>query len=92
MSILIRFTPTGMTKQQYDEAIRRLEETGALPPAGSQLHVCFGSDGDLRVSEIWESREQFQAFATTLMPILEDIGIDPGAPEFFEIHALSSGL
>jgi hypothetical protein len=50
-------------------------------------HVCFGTDGDLRVSEIWDSREQFEAFGERLMPLLADAGIEFSAePEIFEVH------
>ncbi|MCW2954172.1 MAG: hypothetical protein JWQ48_3342 [Conexibacter sp.] len=86
MSVLVRFTPTSMTTAQYDETIRRLRESGGFPPEGLELHVCFGSDGDLRVSEIWSSREQFQAFGERLMPVLADVGINPGEPEMMEVH------
>ena len=43
-------------------------------------------DGNLRVSEIWDSQEQFEAFGERLMPILEQVGIDPGQPEIHEVH------
>jgi hypothetical protein len=49
-------------------------------------HVFFGTEGDLRVSEIWDSTEKLQAFGEKLMPILADIGIEPGEPEVLEIH------
>ena len=80
MSILARFTPAGLTKEQYEEVNKRLEETGAIPADGQELHVCFGNDGDLRISEIWESEEKMQAFGDRLMPILGEVGITQGAP------------
>ena len=83
MSVLIRFAPASLTVQQYDEAIRKL---GDESPDGREYHVCFGSDGNLRVSEIWDSKEQFAAFGERLMPILAEVGIDPGQPEFIEVH------
>ena len=43
-------------------------------------------DGNLRVSEIWDSREQLDAFGERLMPVLSEVGIDPGEPEVLEIH------
>ena len=49
-------------------------------------HVCFGSDGNLRVSEIWDSQEKLDSFGERLMPLLADIGIEPGEPEVVEIH------
>ena len=91
MSIVVRFQPTGLTREQYDESLVRLEEAGLWPnPDGMQLHVLFGDDGDLHVSEIWDSGEQLQAFGDQLMPILTDIGIEfSGEPEIFEVHALT---
>ncbi|MEA2335145.1 MAG: hypothetical protein QOG40_1635 [Solirubrobacteraceae bacterium] len=86
MSILIRFTPASLTAEQYDETIRRLQANGPWPPDGLEYHVCFGSEGNLRVSEIWDSREQLDAFGERLMPVLSDVGIQPGEPEVVGIH------
>lgn len=86
MSVLIRFAPASMTAQQYDETVRRLEEAGDWPPDGLDSHVCFGSDGNLRVSEIWDSQEQLDAFGERLMPVLAEVGIAPGEPELLEVH------
>jgi hypothetical protein len=87
MSVLIRFAPASQTTtEQYDETIRRLQDAGDFPPDGLDIHVCFVSDGNLRVSEVWDSREQIDAFGQRLMPLLADMGVDPGEPEMFEIH------
>ena len=88
MSIVVRFSPTSMSSATYDATIRRIEDAeGAWPPEGLDYHICFGSDGNLRVSEIWDSREQFEAFGERLMPILADMGIEfSGAPEIFTVH------
>ena len=86
MSIVVRFAPTALTAEQYDESVRRLEEAGVFPPDGMDYHICFGSEGNLRVSEIWDSQEQFEAFGQRLIPILSEVGIDPGQPEFYEVH------
>jgi hypothetical protein len=86
MSILIRFAPASLTAQQYDESVRRLEEAGSWPPEGLEYHLCFGSEGHLRVSEIWDSQEQLQAFGERLMPVLAEVGIEPGEPELMEVH------
>jgi hypothetical protein len=87
MSILIRFAPESQTStEQYDETIRRLEEAGDFPPDGMEYHVCFLVDGNVRVSEIWDSREQLDAFGQRLMPLLAEAGIDPGEPEILDIH------
>jgi len=86
MSIVVRFAPTSLTAEQYDESVRRLEGSGDFPPEGMDYHVCFGTEGSLRVSEIWDSREQLAAFGDVLMPVLADIGIEPGEPEVLDVH------
>ena len=89
MSIVVRFPVVGLTRKQYDEVSRRLEEGGMWPPDGMQLHVLFGTEGDLKVSEIWESPEQLTAFGEKLLPVLNDVGVQAsGDPEVFEVHRL----
>ena len=87
MSLLARFTPASLTAEQYNESVRRLEaDDGAWPADGLDYHVCFGTEPNLKVSEIWDSPEQFAAFGERLMPLLADIGIEPGEPEIIPIH------
>jgi hypothetical protein len=90
MSVLIRFAPASLTAEQYDESVKRLQE-GEWPPDGLDYHVCFGSDPNLKVSEIWDSQEKLDAFGERLMPILADIGIEPGEPEILEVHNIVKG-
>ena len=35
MSIVVRFTPAGLTAEQYGKAVRMLEDQGAFPPRAS---------------------------------------------------------
>jgi hypothetical protein len=88
MSIVVRFAPPSPPPAaQYDEAIRHLEgDGGEFPPDGLEYHIAFLVDGGIRVSEIWDSREKWEAFGERLMPILADVGIEPGTPEVFEVH------
>jgi hypothetical protein len=86
MSILVRFHPSNLTPEKYDESHPKVEEAG-FPPEGLQVHVCFGSPDSLTVSEIWDSREQLQAWGEKLMPLLAGFGIEFGAePEIIEVH------
>ena len=87
MSMLARFAPASpTTTQEYDEVMRRLEAQGIWPPDGLEYHCAFLVDGNIRVSEIWDSRGQFEAFGQQLMPVLADAGIDPGQPEIVDVH------
>jgi hypothetical protein len=92
MSILARFTPADLTQEKYQEVNRRLEENGDGSPDGRQLHVCFGEEGNLKVSEIWESQEKIEAFGERLMPVLAEVGVQMGAPpEFVPVVNLIEG-
>lgn len=87
MAILIRFRPSGMTSEQYDNVGRKLQDAGHWPPQGLLAHVCFGSSGNLHVSEVWESRQQQEQFAEQLMPVLQDENIDfSGEPEILDVE------
>jgi hypothetical protein len=87
--MVVRFHPTNVTREKYEESLRRLEESGEWPPNGLELHVLFGSEDDLKVSEIWDSEEQLRAFGERLMPILHEVGIEfSGPPDVFEVHNL----
>jgi len=88
MSVLFRFQPSGMTRQQYDAVHSQLKDSSAWPPDGLQLHVMFGDDNDLRVSEVWESQEKQHAFAEGhLMGALEQNGVQlSGAPDMYPVH------
>jgi hypothetical protein len=87
-SILVRFKAApDVTTERYDESIRRLEKSGDWLPKGLEYHVAFRSNGNFRVSEIWDSRKQLEAFGERLMPLLKDLGIElDGEPEVLEIH------
>jgi hypothetical protein len=90
MAIAIYFHPPSLTAAQYDEAIRELEAAGAANPAGRLHHSCFGPDSALMVYEVWESQQAFEAYGPVLMPILQKVGIDPGAPDVMPVHNLAS--
>ena len=91
MAFVVRFVPKSMSAQKYQEVLKRLQAAGAGAPKGRLYHVAFGDPNALRVSDIWDTRENFDRFGETLMPILADAGIDPGTPEFIEVHNIIAG-
>ncbi|MFI5185945.1 MAG: hypothetical protein ACHQF0_04435 [Chitinophagales bacterium] len=90
MSFVFTFTPAGigMSVAQYDECIRRLEAAGAGNPKGRLYHVCYGDPTNLRVTDVWDNVENFEKFGQTLMPILNEIGINPGQPDVYPVHSI----
>jgi hypothetical protein len=91
MSIVVRYPPSNVTREQYDSVRNALTEAGEWPADGCQIHVLFGDDTDIRVSEIWESREKFEASGETLRPRMEEAGIElAGEPEVFEAQIVET--
>ena len=91
MSIVVRYPPSNVTRQQYDSVRSALEQSGEWPADGCQLHVLFGDESDVRVTEIWESREKLEAFGEKLRPKMDEEGIQlSGEPEVFEAHIVET--
>jgi hypothetical protein len=86
MALGMYFTPSSFAPADYDEVIKRLEAVGAAAPAGRLHHVALETGGQIQLFDVWESAEAFQAFGATLVPILAELGIDPGEPQVSPIH------
>ena len=86
MAIGIYFAPAAMTAEKYDECIKKLKKAGAHHPAGRAYHASFGTSDKLSVFDVWTSQAAFDKFGKTLMPILEQLGVDPGQPSVMAIH------
>ena len=89
MSVLVRYPrASNATTDDYDAVTRRLEESPDFPPDGLEYHVAFiDGNGDVRVSEVWESAEQFRAWGERLMPLIAERGIEfEGEPEILETY------
>lgn len=91
MALGIYFAPASMSAEQYDQVIDRLETAGQGAPAGRLYHVAFESRDGLHVFDVWASQESFDAFGQTLMPILGEVGIDPGTPQVSNVHNVIAG-
>jgi hypothetical protein len=91
MALGFYFGHEGFTAEKYDSAIKKLEAAGAGSPKGRTLHVALDSGGDINVFDIWESQEEFEAFGATLMPILGELGVDPGTPMVAQVHNVIRG-
>ena len=91
MALIVHFTPKGMDETKYAEVMRRLDAAGAAAPAGRLHHACYGDRNALRVTDIYDTPQSFDAFGKTLVPILASLGIDIGRPEVIEVHNIVRG-
>jgi hypothetical protein len=91
MALGFYFTPSGFTPAKYDEVNVLLEAAGAGAPAGRLYHAALESDGLVQVFDVWESQEAFEAFGATLLPIMGNLGVDPGQPMVAPVRNIIAG-
>ena len=91
MALGFYFTPEGFTPAIYDELVARLEAAGAASPPGRLYHVALESDGLIQVFDVWESQESFDAFGAALLPIMGELGVDPGQPSVAPVRNIIQG-
>ncbi len=88
MSLSIYFRPKEMNINRFEEVRKKLEEAGETNPKGRLFHSSFGTKNNLQVFDVWDTKENFEKFGQTLMPILHQLGIDPGEPEINEVYKI----
>lgn len=86
MAIGVYFSPAAMSAEKYGECIKLLRKAGAGNPAGRSYHAAFGPKDKLMVFDVWTSQAAFDKFGKTLMPILQQLGIEGGAPSVMPVH------
>jgi len=71
-----------MTTDTYDQASAQLEPLVLAAP-GFVAHVAFVADGEFHVSEVWESRDDFQHwFDDNVKPNVPGVQVD----ELLDVH------
>lgn len=87
MAVVLSMSWAGVSPEQYD-MVRDAVDWESVAPSGGQVHVAWFDARGLRVTDVWESEEAFQAFfAERLAPAVEKAGIS-GTPEteFAPLH------
>jgi hypothetical protein len=77
------------TLDQYDDVIAKMGfSPGGAGAPGSISHMVVATDDGIRVTDVWESREQFEAFGRDQIgPLTQQAGItEPPAVEFQDVH------
>ena len=91
MALIIHFSPKGMDDKKYAEVLRRLQAAGAGAPAGRLHHASYGDKRELRVTDVFDTPANFEAFGKVLVPILAELGIDVGRPDVNEVNNIIRG-
>ena len=97
MPVVAVFQSPSLTQERYDESVRRLtggksrlESPADWPVEGLLAHIAGQGESGFRVVDVWESEDAFRRFGETLMPILQEIGVE-GQPEIYPTHTFVSG-
>ena len=85
-----RIVETRITPEEYDQMRERLG-IGDAPPPGGLFHVAaVGEDGKIRIVEVWDSREEAEAWAEKVAAARKEAGFGDGPPtiEYLEVHRI----
>jgi hypothetical protein len=89
MAAMMQMTWHGIGAEEYEAAREHVNWEGDVP-SGAMFHVMAVTDTGVRVTDVWESAEAFDAFVRDrLMPGVKTLGI-PGEPqvEILPAHAV----
>ncbi len=95
MSVVLVHEGAGLTKQSYEEIVRRITGGKGLsspadwPVEGLLVHAAGEGPNGFRVVDVWESEEAAKRFGETLGPILDEVGVE-AEPELYPAHTFVS--
>jgi hypothetical protein len=78
----------GGTLDQYDQVVQAMGLTrGGPTPPNALFHWVTETDSGLRVTDVWETREAFDAFAQEQIgPQTQTVGLPQPSTTFHEVH------
>ena len=80
---------SGMTREQYEQALRELNLAG--PPPGSHLHAGGPTEDGWRIVEVWKSEEAANAFygSEPFQQMVRNTGIPAPAIANYPVETVS---
>ena len=84
--VLVQFNIPGMTSTQFDRVWDELHKAGIDHPAGLIHHTAAQQGNNWVVVDVWESKEYFNKFGETLMPILNKLGVAQVQPMITPVY------
>ena len=89
MAVAVQLEFTGATLEQYDQVVKKMGFTpGGKGAPGGLFHCVAKAQDGFRVTDVWETKEQFERFSREKIgPYSAEAGF-PGPPRitFFEVH------
>jgi hypothetical protein len=89
MAVGVQMEFRGATLAQYDQVVEKMGfQPGGPGAPGSLFHWVTQTETGIRVTDVWETREQFEGFANEkIRPYAAEVGIpEPPQVTFWEVH------
>ena len=89
MPVAVEFAFDGGTLDQYDQIMKLMGLTkGGPTPPGALFHWCAMTETGLRIVDVWNSREEFDAFAQEKIgPFSAQVGAPAPSLTFHDVHS-----
>jgi hypothetical protein len=89
MPIMALFRSNRVDQTAYDAIIKELD-LEAQPMQGAVTHACGFDENGICVCDVWESRQEFEAFLTNrLRPVFTKLNLDYEPPTILETYAFN---
>jgi hypothetical protein len=88
---IARIVDTQITTEEYDQMRERLG-IGETPPPGGVFHLAaVGENGKVRIVEVWESRDEAEAWGEKVAAARDEAGFGAQQPsiEYLDVHRVT---
>lgn len=87
MAVAVIMDFEGGTLDQYDQVIERMGLQDGISPDNAHFHWVAQTEDGLRVVDVWETREAFDAFAQEQIgPFSAEAGLAEPALTYYDVH------
>jgi len=88
MAVMAIFRSAKVDRAKYDAIMRELDLNDS-PATGGLTHACAFDDQGIHVVDVWESREDFEAFLKDrLLPVFAKLDIEVEPPTVLDAYGL----
>ena len=85
--VVVIVSAKDLTSKHYDQVWDGLRAAGLSRPKGMLSHVGFPNpDGGWMVVDVWESKDAFEQFSKTLIPLIQKTGVNVPPPKIVPAH------
>ena len=92
MAVAVICTFPGGTTETYDDAVKALGLSAGGQHPGALFHWVAKTDSGIQVTDVWESREEFDRFLQEqVIPASMQAGLPEPRLEFVDVHAYMTG-